>query len=149
MMNKFMRHVLCYGVSALLFSGGLCAETLTADIVFDKKPPKVGVLYVPGSGAPINGELNQQDKKFLSKMVVVSPNSTISFKNSDSVDHNIFANDMKTGVRFDVGLMNAFDFGQAQARLDNANATAIRTKYDYIFRLKILEFYFGVPLSLD
>ena len=51
--------------------------------------------------------------------------------------------------RFDVGLMNAFDFGQAQARLDNANATAIRTKYDYIFRLKILEFYFGVPLSLD
>lgn len=51
--------------------------------------------------------------------------------------------------RFDVGLMNAFDFGQAQARLDNANATAIRTKYDYIFRLKILEFYFGIPLSLD
>ena len=51
--------------------------------------------------------------------------------------------------RFDVGLMNAFDFGQAQARLDNARATVIRSKYDYIFRLKILEFYFGVPLSLD
>lgn len=51
--------------------------------------------------------------------------------------------------RFDVGLMNAFEFGQAQARLDNAYATVIRTKYDYIFRLKILEFYFGVPLSLD
>ena len=51
--------------------------------------------------------------------------------------------------RFDVGLMNAFDFGQAQARLDNARATVIRAKYDYIFRLKILEFYFGVPLSLD
>ena len=51
--------------------------------------------------------------------------------------------------RFDVGLMNAFEFGQAQARLDNAYATVIRTKYDYIFRLKILEFYCGVPLSLD
>ena len=51
--------------------------------------------------------------------------------------------------RFDVGLMNAFDFSQAQARVDNAEATVIRTKYDYIFRLKILEFYFGIPLSLN
>lgn len=51
--------------------------------------------------------------------------------------------------RFDVGLMNAFDFSQAQSRLDNAEADVIRTKYDYIFRLKILEFYFGIPLSLN
>lgn len=51
--------------------------------------------------------------------------------------------------RFDVGLMNAFDFSQAQARLDNAEADVIRTKYDYIFRLKILEFYFGLPIRLN
>ncbi|MEM0932966.1 MAG: TolC family protein [Bacteroidota bacterium] len=51
--------------------------------------------------------------------------------------------------RFAVGLMNAFDFGQAQAQLDNAKADVIRTKYDYIFRLKILEFYFGIPISLN
>ena len=51
--------------------------------------------------------------------------------------------------RFDVGIMNSFDFSQAQARLDNAEADAIRTKYDYIFRLKILEFFYGIPLSLN
>lgn len=51
--------------------------------------------------------------------------------------------------RFDVGLMNSFDFSQAQARVDNAEAEVIRTKYDYIFRLKILEFYFGIPISLE
>ncbi len=51
--------------------------------------------------------------------------------------------------RFDVGLMNSFDFSQAQSRLDNAEASVVRTKYDYIFRLKILEFYFGIPLSLN
>ncbi len=51
--------------------------------------------------------------------------------------------------RFDVGLMNAFDFSQAQARVDNAEADVVRTKYDYIFRLKILEFYFGIPIALD
>ena len=51
--------------------------------------------------------------------------------------------------RFDVGLMNSFDFSQAQSRVDNAEADVIRTKYDYIFRLKILEFYFGIPISLN
>ncbi|WP_282074555.1 TolC family protein [Maribacter aquivivus] len=51
--------------------------------------------------------------------------------------------------RFDVGLMNSFDFSQAQSRVDNAEAELIRTKYDYIFRLKILEFYFGIPISLE
>ncbi|CAM4276922.1 TolC family protein [Zobellia roscoffensis] len=50
--------------------------------------------------------------------------------------------------RYDVGLMNAFDFSQAQSRVDNAEAELIRTKYDYIFRLKVLEFYFGLPLEL-
>ena len=51
--------------------------------------------------------------------------------------------------RFDVGLMNAFDFSQAQSRVDNAEADVIRSKYNYIFRLKILEFYFGIPISLN
>ena len=51
--------------------------------------------------------------------------------------------------RFDVGLMNAFNYGQAQARLDDANADVIRTKYEYIFRIKILEFYFGLPITLN
>lgn len=51
--------------------------------------------------------------------------------------------------RYEVGLMNAFDFGQAQARLDNAQAEVIRSKYAYIFRIKVLEFYFGLPISLE
>lgn len=48
--------------------------------------------------------------------------------------------------RFDVGLMNAFDFNQSQTLLVNAQSEVLRTKYDYIFRTKILEFYFGIPI---
>lgn len=51
--------------------------------------------------------------------------------------------------RYENGLLNAFDYGQAQARVDDAAAELIRTKYNYIFRLKILEFYFGIPVSLN
>jgi outer membrane protein len=48
--------------------------------------------------------------------------------------------------RYEVGLMNVFDFNQEQTLLVNAQSEVLRTKYDYIFRTKILEFYFGIPL---
>jgi outer membrane protein len=48
--------------------------------------------------------------------------------------------------RYEVGLMNVFDFNQAQTLLVNAQSEVLRTKYDYIFKTKILEFYFGIPL---
>jgi len=48
--------------------------------------------------------------------------------------------------RYEVGLLNTFDFYQSSIALDNAQSDVLRTKYDYIFRTKILEFYFGIPL---
>ena len=49
--------------------------------------------------------------------------------------------------RYNVGLLNAFDFSQSQNQLEAAQSEVIRTKYDYIFKLKVLEFYFGIPIS--
>ena len=48
--------------------------------------------------------------------------------------------------RYAVGMMNAFDFNQAQSLYANAQSEVLRTKYDYIFRTKIVEFYFGLPI---
>ncbi|HET8753788.1 MAG TPA: TolC family protein [Salinimicrobium sp.] len=49
--------------------------------------------------------------------------------------------------RYDVGLTNAFDFNQSKFNLENAQIEVVRTKYDYIFNLKVLELYFGVPIT--
>lgn len=49
--------------------------------------------------------------------------------------------------RYDVGITNAFDFSQSKLRFDNAKIEVNRTKYDYIFKLKVLELFFGVPAS--
>ncbi|GGD46182.1 TolC family protein [Muriicola marianensis] len=54
-----------------------------------------------------------------------------------------------TKDRFEVGLMNAFDFSQAQSRVDNAEAEVVRNKYNYIFRIKVLEFFYGLPIVLN
>ncbi|MEC7782948.1 MAG: TolC family protein [Bacteroidota bacterium] len=49
--------------------------------------------------------------------------------------------------RYEVGLINAFDFSQSKQRFDNAQIDLNRAKYDYIFKLKVLELYFGVPVE--
>jgi len=46
--------------------------------------------------------------------------------------------------RYEVELINAFDFSQSKLRYDNANIEVNRAKFDYIFKLKVLELYFGV-----
>tara|TARA_B100000809_G_scaffold265355_1_gene323933 strand:+ start:2368 stop:3810 length:1443 start_codon:yes stop_codon:yes gene_type:complete len=49
--------------------------------------------------------------------------------------------------RYDVGFTNAFDFSQSKLRFDNASIEVNRAKYDYIFKLKVLELYFGIPAT--
>jgi len=48
--------------------------------------------------------------------------------------------------KYAVGMMNSFDFNQSQTLLSFAQSEVLRTKYDYIFKIKILEFYFGIPI---
>lgn len=47
--------------------------------------------------------------------------------------------------RYDVGFTNAFEFSQSKVKFDNAQIELNRTKYDYIFKLKVIELYFGIP----
>lgn len=48
--------------------------------------------------------------------------------------------------RYNVGLLNSFDYSQTLLAYENAQSEVLRTKYDYIFKIKLLEFYFGIPI---
>lgn len=48
--------------------------------------------------------------------------------------------------KYAVGLMNAFDYNQSQTLFANAQSDVIRAKYDYIFKVKVVELYFGIPI---
>ncbi|SDS34528.1 outer membrane protein [Polaribacter sp. KT25b] len=45
--------------------------------------------------------------------------------------------------RYNFGAMTQFDFDQVRTRLVNAQATLISSKYDYVFKTKVLQFYAG------
>ncbi|UBM60902.1 TolC family protein [Marinilongibacter aquaticus] len=48
---------------------------------------------------------------------------------------------------FNAGASNFVDYNIAKSNLDRANANLIQSKYDYLFRIKILDFYQNKPLS--
>lgn len=50
---------------------------------------------------------------------------------------------------FDLGVMTSFEFEQVRIRLLNAQAGFINAKYNFIFRTKALEYYTGVPLTIN
>lgn len=48
--------------------------------------------------------------------------------------------------KYAVGLMNTFDFNQSQTIFVASQSDVIRAKYDYIFKMKVVELYFGIPI---
>jgi outer membrane protein len=51
-------------------------------------------------------------------------------------------------LRYEQGLTNMVEYSDSRTRLENARATMTRSKYEFIFKLKVLEFYQGKSISL-
>ncbi|MBL7931224.1 MAG: TolC family protein [Bacteroidia bacterium] len=50
--------------------------------------------------------------------------------------------------KFNAGVISAFDFSTAKNRLFAAESNLLQAKYDYVFKLKVLDYYQGKPLGL-
>jgi outer membrane protein len=51
-------------------------------------------------------------------------------------------------IRFNNGVLNNFDYNVARNNFVRAQSDLIQAKYEYTFKLKVLDFYQGKPLSL-
>lgn len=49
--------------------------------------------------------------------------------------------------KFNVGSLNSLDYSISKSNLDRARVNQIQAKYDYIFRIKILDYYQNKPLN--
>ncbi len=54
-----------------------------------------------------------------------------------------------TQQRYSVGLINTVDYNTAQNQLAQTRSDLLRSKYEYIFKMKILDFYQGKPISIS
>ncbi|MBL7934367.1 MAG: TolC family protein [Bacteroidia bacterium] len=49
--------------------------------------------------------------------------------------------------KYNVGAISTFDYNNAKTRLQNAQGNLVQAKYDYVFKLKVLDFYQGKELK--
>ena len=52
-----------------------------------------------------------------------------------------------TEEKFTVGTVNSVDYTNSKNRLSQAESNVLQAKYDYIFRLKVLDYYKGNPIT--
>jgi outer membrane protein len=50
--------------------------------------------------------------------------------------------------KFEVGMLNSTEYDDAKNKLAEAESSLLQSKYEYVFRLKILDFYMGKPIEL-
>lgn len=73
-------------------------------------------------------------------------NQYIASEKSAATQQEAFKN---AEIRYNLGAMTSFDFEQVRARLVAAQSSFINAKYNYIFKTKLLEYYFGIPIVLN
>ena len=49
--------------------------------------------------------------------------------------------------KFNAGVISSFDFSTSKNRLFAAESNLLQAKYDYIFKIKVIDYYKGNPLT--
>ncbi|WP_072401008.1 TolC family protein [Flaviramulus basaltis] len=50
---------------------------------------------------------------------------------------------------YNYGAMTSFEFEQVRNRLISAQSTLANSKFNFVFKTKLLEFYYGIPITLE
>jgi len=49
--------------------------------------------------------------------------------------------------KFNAGVISSFDFSTSKNRLFAAESNLLQAKYDYVFKIKVIDYYKGNPLT--
>ncbi len=102
----------------------------------------------------MNAELQLQDQKNqLYTSVQQAYNDALAAKRQfDASEKSVKATEKAfeyAQQRFNVGMMNTLDFNTSSNNMTRSRSELLRSKYDYIFKMKVLDFYQGKPITFD
>lgn len=102
----------------------------------------------------INAELQLQDQKnqLYASVQQAYNDATASKRQFDASDKSLKATERAfeyAEKRYEVGMMNSLEFNTASNNLARVQSELLRAKYDYIFKMKVLDFYQGKPITFD
>lgn len=102
----------------------------------------------------MNAELQLQDQKnqLYSSVQQAYNDASAAKRQFDASDKSVKAMEKAfeyAEQRYQVGMMNSLEFNTASNNLARARSELLRAKFDYIFKMKVLDFYQGKPITFD
>ncbi len=112
--SSLLKTTLLAAAFGFISSNAFCGGTVSGTV--DSTPPKYKkdtVVYIKGVAGPVKagkGEVDQKNLVFVPHVLAVPTGTSVEFKNSDKVNHNIFSGDACN--KFNLGTYNP---GQSKA----------------------------------
>lgn len=95
--------------------------------------------------------LQQAKKGLYAEIQKAHTNAMAAFDQYNSANEAVIANEEAfkyNQQKYDVGMISSVDFNIVKNDLTKAKSNFIQAKYDYIFKIKVLDFYRGVQIVL-
>ncbi|HDQ16145.1 MAG TPA: TolC family protein, partial [Bacteroidetes bacterium] len=96
-------------------------------------------------------QLQQSEQMLIKSIQQAFYDAKAAFKQYQAAKTNVEALELSfhyTQKRYDVGLINYVDYSDALNKLNKAKSDLLNAKYEYVFRIKILDFYQGKKIDL-
>ena len=102
----------------------------------------------------MNAELQLQDQKnqLYSSVQQAYNDAQAAKRQYDASDKSVNATEKAfeyAEQRYEVGMMNTLEFNTSSNNVARSRSELLRSKYDYIFKMKVLDFYQGKPITFD
>lgn len=105
---------------------------------------KIGVLSAKNELQKTKNQLRKQVEQVRADVIAAEKQYEFAKKSSEALQESFTYNEQK----FNEGMLNVYDYNDAKNKLIKAESELLQAKYDYLFKIKILDFFMGKPLTL-
>ena len=105
---------------------------------------KIGVMSAQNDLQKTKNQLRKQVEQVRSDVISAEKQFQFAKISAEALQESFSYNQQK----FDEGMLNVYDYNDAKNKLIKAESDLLQSKYDYLFKIKILDFFMGNSLTL-
>ena len=110
----------------------------------DVQRARIGMEQAQLNSERINNRLSAETQQAYANAIAALNQYKAAEKSSDVLTRNFDI----AKKRFEGGLINSIEFNTAKTQMQNQQFQMVSSKYEYIFRMKIMDLYQGKPINL-
>ena len=127
---------LSFSLSIPLFNGWMTNSSIAN--------AKIAVMSAKNDLQKTKNKLRKQAEQVRADVIASEKQFQFTQKSAEAIQESFAYNEQK----FNEGMLNVYDYNDAKNKFIKAQSDLLQAKYDYLFKIKILDFFMGNPLTL-